>query len=284
MTFLGVWGALVWDVLESLYALARLQSATTCQEVNMDLDYLQALMGMGGMGEMPSGEEVSYRGILVVADTIRRRPSPASAQELLGSARELADALGTPGQRRTVGLMVFSRWRRISSPAELTPVYLVRRTQRSPSPLTATYTHVLADLIDAKKPEIVLFGASSLGRDVAPRLAARLKTGLMPDALALELDESERLLLVTNTLHGGTLLNTVACPTRQAADRHGEAWRPSGTRRGQIPRRPGGKLRRYAGRRPMAPWRRAAVGPEAAPGGPGRGARDRVRRPWTGRS
>jgi electron transfer flavoprotein alpha subunit len=170
----------------------------------MDLDYLQALMG-----EMPSGEEVSYRGILVVAERSGAGISRVS-QELLGRARELADALGTRVSAVLLGDGLHSLSPDLIARGADT-VYLADDAALS-IPLTATYTHVLADLIDAKKPEIVLFGATSLGRDVAPRLAARLKTGLLPDALALELDESERLLLVTNTLHGGSLLNTVACP------------------------------------------------------------------------
>ena len=170
----------------------------------MDLDYLQALMG-----EMPSSEEVSYQGILVVAERSGSGISRVS-QELLGRARELADALGTRVSAVVLGDGVQSLAPELIARGADT-VYLADDQVLSIL-LTATYTHVLADLIDAKKPEIVLFGATSLGRDVAPRLAARLKTGLMPDALALELDESERLLLVTNTLRGGSLLNTVACP------------------------------------------------------------------------
>ncbi len=170
----------------------------------MDLDYLQALMG-----EMPSTEEVSYRGILVVAECSGSGVSRVS-QELVGRARELADALGT-----RVSAVVMGAGLQDLAPDLIArgadTVYLAEDARLS-VPLTATCAHVLADLIDAKKPEIVLFGATSLGRDVAPRLAARLKTGLMPDALSLELDEAERLLLVTNTLHGGSLLNTLACP------------------------------------------------------------------------
>jgi electron transfer flavoprotein alpha subunit len=170
----------------------------------MDLDYLQALMG-----EMPSSEEASYRGILVVAERSGGGVSRVS-QELLGRARELADALGTRVSAVLMGDGLQSLAADLIARGADT-VYLAEDHALA-TPLTASYTHVLADLIDAKKPEIVLFGATSLGRDVAPRLAARLKTGLMPEALALELDESERLLLVTNTLYGGSLLNTVACP------------------------------------------------------------------------
>jgi electron transfer flavoprotein alpha subunit len=171
----------------------------------MDLDYLQALMG-----EMPSSEEASYRGILVVAERSGAGISRVS-QELLGRARELADALGT-----RVSAVLLGDGLQPLAPALIARgadnVYLADDPILS-APLTATFVHVLADLVDAKKPEIVLFGATSLGRDVAPRLAARLKTGLMPEALALELDESERLLLVTSTLYGGSLLNTLSCPT-----------------------------------------------------------------------
>lgn len=171
----------------------------------MDLDYLQALMG-----EAPAAEEESYRGILVVAERSGRGVARVSL-EILGRARELADGLGTRVSAVVIGQDVEA----------LAPELIARGADvvyLAADPAlgvyrTATYCRVLAELVAAKRPEMVLLGATSQGRDLAPRLAARLGTGLMPDALTLELDESERLLLATNVQHGGNLLVTLAVPT-----------------------------------------------------------------------
>jgi len=55
---------------------------------------------------------------------------------------------------------------------------------------TDGYTKVFADLVDEKKPEIVLFGATHIGRDLAPRVAARLNTGLTADCTRLDIKVS----------------------------------------------------------------------------------------------
>lgn len=171
----------------------------------MDLDYLQALMG-----EAPAAEEVSYRGILVVAE--REGESLARVTlELLGRARELADALGTRVSAIVLGPGGAALAQDLIARGADT-VYVADDASLA-AYRTATYLRVVADLVDQEKPEIVLLGATSLGRDLAPRLAARLKTGMVGDALALELDESERLLLATQALYGGALLSTAACPT-----------------------------------------------------------------------
>jgi electron transfer flavoprotein alpha subunit len=76
---------------------------------------------------------------------------------------------------------------------------------------TETFTKVLADLINDKKPEAVLLGATARGRDVAPRLAARLNTGHLADCIALDIDAGARVLLGTRETHKGLLLATTAC-------------------------------------------------------------------------
>lgn len=170
----------------------------------MDLDYLQALLG-----EMPPAEEVSYSGIMVVAEKADDGLARVSL-ELLGKARELADALGARVSAALLG-------HNLQPLAETLIAYGADAVYLADDPAlgvyrTAPYARILADLIANKRPEIVLFGATSLGRDLAPRLAARLKVGLITDALSLELDEAERLLLATQAQHDGRLLVTLACP------------------------------------------------------------------------
>jgi electron transfer flavoprotein alpha subunit len=71
---------------------------------------------------------------------------------------------------------------------------------------------ILADLVEQYRPEILLLAATSLGNDLAPRLAQRLDTGLISHCIKLDLDMAERLLLGTFSVLGGEVYHTVACP------------------------------------------------------------------------
>ncbi len=62
-----------------------------------------------------------------------------------------------------------------------------------------------------KDPEIVIYGASSIGRDLAPRLAARIHTGLTADCTKLEIDEESKNLMMTRPAFGGNLMATILC-------------------------------------------------------------------------
>lgn len=73
------------------------------------------------------------------------------------------------------------------------------------------YIEALANLFTDKKPEIVLCGATPTGRDLAPRLAARLGTGLISDCVSLTLNE-EGLLLGNKLTYGGRVNSTIVCP------------------------------------------------------------------------
>jgi electron transfer flavoprotein alpha subunit len=72
------------------------------------------------------------------------------------------------------------------------------------------YVKALSKLIEEDKPEILLCGATSAGRDLAPRLAARLRTGLISECIGLALNE-EGLLLGTKLTHGGRVSSTIVC-------------------------------------------------------------------------
>ncbi|HEY8364020.1 MAG TPA: electron transfer flavoprotein subunit alpha/FixB family protein [Haloplasmataceae bacterium] len=78
---------------------------------------------------------------------------------------------------------------------------------------TEAYTLVLTNVINQFKPDIFLIGATTLGRDLAPRIAARCNTGLTADATHLEFDKesSTQLLLVTRPAFGGNLFATIVC-------------------------------------------------------------------------
>lgn len=77
------------------------------------------------------------------------------------------------------------------------------------------YGEVMIDLIKEYKPEIVLIGATSNGRSLAPCISSTLGTGLTADCTVLEIDTEERLLLQTRPAFGGNLMATIVCPNNR---------------------------------------------------------------------
>ncbi|MFH1062744.1 MAG: FAD-binding protein [Candidatus Omnitrophota bacterium] len=78
-----------------------------------------------------------------------------------------------------------------------------------------TYAKVLTSVIEQYKPEIVLTGATSIGRALIPRVAVELKTGLTADCTALDIDEEKGMLLQTRPAFGGNIMATIICPSRR---------------------------------------------------------------------
>ncbi len=93
--------------------------------------------------------------------------------------------------------------------------------------VTEPYTKAITEIIKACDPEIMLFGASSIGRDVAPRVASRVRTGLVADTTGLRMAKTEeeyakeaamgcadptRALLMTRPAFGGNIMATLMCP------------------------------------------------------------------------
>jgi electron transfer flavoprotein alpha subunit len=76
---------------------------------------------------------------------------------------------------------------------------------------------VLGDLLAAQSPEILLFGATRLAEDVAPRLAQRFNAGLLAHCISLQLDESERALIGTHPVFNGDYYELAACPSARPA-------------------------------------------------------------------
>jgi electron transfer flavoprotein alpha subunit len=74
------------------------------------------------------------------------------------------------------------------------------------------YTKAIVQIAGKKKPEIFLFGATAQGRDLAPRIANRLRTGLTADCTALEICKEEGILLQTKPAFGGNMMATIVCP------------------------------------------------------------------------
>lgn len=77
---------------------------------------------------------------------------------------------------------------------------------------TDPYAAVMVDLVERYKPEILIMGASSRGRDLAGSIATRLVTGLTADCTGLDIDPETRLLRQTRPAFGGNIMATILCP------------------------------------------------------------------------
>lgn len=134
------------------------------------------------------------------------------ALELLGVARELA---GKTGER--VGALLLGSGVEDKA-GELIAygadeVYVVDDKQLGYY-VTEQYAQAVYALVKEYEPNVLLFGATSIGRDLAPRLSARLKTGLTADCTKLENDEDGNLFM-TRPAFGGNLFATIVCPNHR---------------------------------------------------------------------
>ncbi len=78
--------------------------------------------------------------------------------------------------------------------------------------LTEPYTDVISDLIDRYKPEIFLLGATTTGRDLASRIAARIRVGLTADCTGLDIDPEKKIIRQTRPAFGGNIMATIISP------------------------------------------------------------------------
>lgn len=104
--------------------------------------------------------------------------------------------------------------------------------------VTEYYAQAVTQVVKANDPSVVLFGATSIGRDLAPRLSARLHTGLTADCTKLEMDEAGNLFM-TRPAFGGNLFATIICPEHRpqmSTVRPGVMKKPEfdGARKGDI--------------------------------------------------
>ncbi len=81
--------------------------------------------------------------------------------------------------------------------------------------LTEPYTQQLYSLVTEYKPEVLFIGATHNGRDLGPRLASRLNTGLTADCTKLDVDAETKELLMTRPAFGGNLMATIICPNHR---------------------------------------------------------------------
>jgi electron transfer flavoprotein alpha subunit len=131
------------------------------------------------------------------------------ALELLGVARELAEKTGEKVAALLLGHNVKSKAQELIAYGA-DRVYVVD-DEKLATFVTEPYAQAVTQIAKAYEPSVILFGATSIGRDLAPRLSARLKTGLTADCTKLEMDE-EGNLFMTRPAFGGNLFATIICP------------------------------------------------------------------------
>ncbi|MCL1992600.1 MAG: electron transfer flavoprotein subunit alpha/FixB family protein [Spirochaetes bacterium] len=150
-----------------------------------------------------------YQGIFVFIQQVDGKISGVS-YELVSEARRLADARGCGVTAVILGHNIkelcgrLSKYGADSIIAVDDPALEVYATE--------PYTHALSEVVNAKKPDIVLFGATAIGRDIAPRVSARIHTGLTADCTKLEIDPETKNLKMTRPAFGGNIMATILCP------------------------------------------------------------------------
>ena len=131
------------------------------------------------------------------------------ALELLGVAHELAAKTGEKVGAILLGHNIKDKAQDLIAHGA-DEVHVVD-DERLASFVTEPYTQAVTQIAREYNPSVILFGATSIGRDLAPRLSARLKTGLTADCTKLEMDE-EGNLFMTRPAFGGNLFATIICP------------------------------------------------------------------------
>jgi electron transfer flavoprotein alpha subunit len=162
--------------------------------------------------ERPDAEPSGWRGVWVFGEQHQGAPAGV-VLELLGEGRKLADTLGVPLAAVLLGEKVAeTAGRLIAGGADL--VYRVDHPSLALFN-DESYADIFVQLIRRYRPEIVLMGATTHGRSLAPRVASRLNTGLTADCTALAIDPEKKIILQTRPAFGGNLLATIICPDRR---------------------------------------------------------------------
>jgi electron transfer flavoprotein alpha subunit/NAD-dependent dihydropyrimidine dehydrogenase PreA subunit len=153
-----------------------------------------------------------YRGVWVITERDDQGIRGVT-RELLGEGRRLADALGeslaavllgTGDQEQVAELIAHGADRVYAADAPAFDHYQ-----------TASYAQAVSELVREHRPAIVLMGATSMGRDLASRVAARLEAGLTADCTELQIDPETRNLVQIRPAFGGNLMATIICPDRR---------------------------------------------------------------------
>ena len=179
--------------------------------------------------------DANAQGVWVFAEQ-RKGAIKNVSYELLSRGRELADTLKTELCAVCLGHNVVDVEKLIAQGAD--KVFLVDSPELADNQ-EDYLAHSLLNLIKEHKPEIVLAGATALGRSFFPRVAAILNTGLTADCTGLDIDTEKRLLRQTRPTFGGNIMATILCPNKRpqmstVRPRVFKKSDPDATHKGQI--------------------------------------------------
>ena len=150
-----------------------------------------------------------YQGIWVFAEQ-RHGELQKVSLEILGESRRLANELGVKLTAVLLGNNIGHLANKLGEYGA--DEVLVADHAELENYTTDGYTKVLCDLVNDKKPGIFFIGATFIGRDLGPRVAARLRTGLTADCTSLAVEVENGALLATRPAFGGNIMATIACP------------------------------------------------------------------------
>lgn len=150
-----------------------------------------------------------YKGVFTFVQQVDNVITPVS-YELIGKGKELAADIGTDVTAVLLGS-------KVANMPELLAQHGADRVIVVDDPVLETYTtepyvHAFVEIVKKYKPEICLFGATAIGRDMAPRVSARVHTGLTADCTKLEINPEDKGLMMTRPAFGGNVMATILCP------------------------------------------------------------------------
>ncbi len=154
----------------------------------------------------------AYKDVWVFCEQKKGLIQPISF-ELLGEGKELAKKLGVKLCAVILGSSIESKIDELSSRGA-DKIYIVDSPHLK-SYLDDPYTNVLASLIEEYRPEIILCGATTIGRSLVSRVAVRIDAGLTADCTGLDIDQKDRLLLQTRPAFGGNIMATIITPNHR---------------------------------------------------------------------
>ena len=150
-----------------------------------------------------------YKGVFVFVEQAENKINGV-AYELIGEGKSLAETLKTEVTAVLLGANLAGLEKKLAS-------YGANKVIMIDDPaletyMTEPYAKALTEVVTTYKPEIVLFGATAIGRDLAPRLSARVHTGLTADCTSLAIQEETNNLMMTRPAFGGNIMATILCP------------------------------------------------------------------------
>ena len=150
-----------------------------------------------------------YQGVFVFVEQVDKKIANVS-YELIGKGKELAATLGTEVTAVLLGDQVEALTGELARCGA--GRIIVADDPALEIYMNEPYVKALTAIVEQFHPEIVLYGATAIGRDLAPRVSARVHTGLTADCTKLEIQEETNNLMMTRPAFGGNIMATILCP------------------------------------------------------------------------